>query len=223
MLFPYGTHTTSWICIDSAHIFTHNVGRRFCLAGKGVTSVLMETLLLYVVSRTDRTVRSSQSTTIACLPPCWSGRQDARKTQSPANLVTTSSNSPAFTDNTSTAFLSMCTMRRGTLLLFSISLSIFIHFAVTSARQFNVTIDDQEGDPTNGNQIIYTPDGAWNIGQNCSKCVAKPTPKSDAYLGTWMDSTFLATGKSAFVGQVLQASISFVGTSLPANCRNTCQ
>ena len=84
-----------------------------------------------------------------------------------------------------------------------------------SARRFNVTIDDQGGDPTNGNQIIYTPSGAWQAGQNCTTCTAQPS-QSDAYLGTWMDSTFNPNGTKTndTPGQIIQASVSFTGMRL---------
>lgn len=95
--------------------------------------------------------------------------------------------------------------------IFRLALSLSL-FSV-SARQFNVTIDDQEGDPTNGNRIIYTPQGGWNIGQNCSACTAKATPQSDAYLGTWMDATYNPNGtiSNGVPGEIIQASVGFVG------------
>lgn len=90
-------------------------------------------------------------------------------------------------------------------------LSLFI--IVISARQFNITIDDQDGDPSNGNHITYTPLGAWHVGQNCSVCLTDVTPQSSAYLGTWMDATFFPFGETVVApGQVLQASVNFVGT-----------
>lgn len=83
----------------------------------------------------------------------------------------------------------------------------------SSARQFNITIDDQQGDPSNGNHISYTPSDAWNVGQTCTACTAKVTPQSDAYLGTWMDATFNPTGNATnnAPGQIPQASVSFTG------------
>lgn len=82
-----------------------------------------------------------------------------------------------------------------------------------------MTIDDQDGDPTNGNHIIYTPDGAWSVGQNCSGCTAKPSPQSDAYLGTWMDATFNPAGTvtNSVPDQIIQASVNFVGVFASRN------
>ena len=101
------------------------------------------------------------------------------------------------------------------------ALSILSHscFVRVYAKQFNITIDDQEGDPTNGNHIIYTPAEAWNIGQNCSACTAKPSPQSDAYLGTWMDATFNPNGTvtNDVPGQIIQARVSFTGTPFRAH------
>lgn len=89
----------------------------------------------------------------------------------------------------------------------------FLFLFCVSARQFNVTIDDQEGDPTNGNRFIYTPQGGWNIGQDCSRCTAKVFPGSGAYLGTWMDATYYPNGTltNDVPGQIIEASIDFVG------------
>ena len=89
------------------------------------------------------------------------------------------------------------------------------------AKLYNVTIDDQDGDPTNGNKIIYTPSTSWQAGQNCTPCTARPTPQSSAYLGTWMDSTFNpdGTGTNDTPGQIIQAGVSFTGTIFQAISR----
>ena len=80
----------------------------------------------------------------------------------------------------------------------------------------NVTIDDQNGDPTNGLKINYNPSAAWQVGQTCTDCTAKVTPASDAWMGTWMDSSFNPAGTitSSVAGQIIQASVSFVGEYL---------
>ena len=88
----------------------------------------------------------------------------------------------------------------------------FVLLAITAqCVQFNVTIDDQVGDPTNGAKIVYTPGASWNTGQNCSTCLLKP-PQADVFDGTWMDSTYWNTSDShPQAGQIVQASIGFTG------------
>lgn len=95
-----------------------------------------------------------------------------------------------------------------------LTLLISCFFNCVHGRRFNVTVDDQDGDPTNGNKIIYTPSTSWQTGQNCTTCTAQPSPQSSAYLGTWMDSTFNpnGTGTNGTPGQIIQASLTFTGT-----------
>ena len=77
----------------------------------------------------------------------------------------------------------------------------------------NVTIDDQSGDPTTGGHINYTPSDAWQVGQTCQSCTAKPAPADDAYMGTWTDASFNPSGTSTNddPGEIIRASVSFVG------------
>ncbi|KAI5117400.1 hypothetical protein M0805_004622 [Coniferiporia weirii] len=84
----------------------------------------------------------------------------------------------------------------------------------------NVTIDDQFGDPTNGQHIFYDPSEAWQAGQTCTSCTARPSPASDAYLGTWTDATFNPSGTvtNSVPDQIIQASVSFVGTAVYVVC-----
>ena len=91
--------------------------------------------------------------------------------------------------------------------------SSILLFPSSYAALSNVTIDDQIGDPTNGLQINYNPPDAWKGGQICSACSAKVTPASDAWMGTWMDASFnpSGTGTNKVPGQIIQASLSFVG------------
>ncbi|EMD41687.1 hypothetical protein CERSUDRAFT_90259 [Gelatoporia subvermispora B] len=70
----------------------------------------------------------------------------------------------------------------------------------------NVTIDDFYGDPLTGNQFAYSPKGAWNIGQNCTICLAHPDPSRE-WLDTWHDSTAPGNATSS-------ASVIFNGTAL---------
>ncbi|EJD06216.1 uncharacterized protein FOMMEDRAFT_18373 [Fomitiporia mediterranea MF3/22] len=82
----------------------------------------------------------------------------------------------------------------------------------------NVTIDDQFGDPTTGQVIQYNPPEAWNPGQTCSGCTAKPAPASNAHNGTWTDATFFPAGTGIGTtnvsGQIISASVPFVGTAV---------
>ncbi|KAI5117398.1 hypothetical protein M0805_004620 [Coniferiporia weirii] len=101
-----------------------------------------------------------------------------------------------------------------------LSLFLLLLFRTSLADPVNVTIDDQDGDPTNGQHISYSPPGAWQAGQTCTDCTAKPSPASDAYLGTWTDSTFYPAGDTTVStsGQIIQASASFVGTAVYVVC-----
>lgn len=82
------------------------------------------------------------------------------------------------------------------------------------ARSYNVTIDDQMGDPTTGRTINYSPSEAWNNGQACDTCSSVPSPAGMAYMSTWKDGTFFPAGSdSTYAGQILTASVAFVGKS----------
>lgn len=77
----------------------------------------------------------------------------------------------------------------------------------------NITIDDELGDPLTGQKISYLPDGAWQQGNNCELCTAKPAPASDAFDGTWHDATFNPTGTATndIPDQIIAASVQFEG------------
>ncbi|KAL5512007.1 hypothetical protein ACEPAH_5226 [Sanghuangporus vaninii] len=83
-------------------------------------------------------------------------------------------------------------------------------------REVNVTIDDQFGDPTTGQVIQYNPSGVWQPGQSCEPCTAKPRPISNAYNGTWTDGSFFpqGTGTNGLSGQIISASVPFIGTAV---------
>lgn len=87
----------------------------------------------------------------------------------------------------------------------------------------NVTIDDQFGDPSTGQHIAYSPEDAWQVGQTCQACTAKPTPAEDAYLGTWSDASFNPSGNATndVPGQVIKASVSFTGECPPVDSVST--
>ncbi|PAV23423.1 hypothetical protein PNOK_0049100 [Pyrrhoderma noxium] len=94
---------------------------------------------------------------------------------------------------------------------------LFITHAL--AALVNVTIDDQFGDPSTGQHIAYSPEDAWQVGQTCQACTAKPTPAEDAYLGTWSDASFNPSGNATndVPGQVIKASVSFTGVAVYVN------
>ena len=74
-----------------------------------------------------------------------------------------------------------------------------------------ITIDDQLGDPTNGNTITYKPEGAWSTGVNCS-CEANPD-LSHVYKGTWTWTKYQPDNGTddPFFGQIRSASVPFFG------------
>ncbi|KAL5490658.1 hypothetical protein ACEPAI_5492 [Sanghuangporus weigelae] len=80
--------------------------------------------------------------------------------------------------------------------------------------QVNVTIDDQYGDPSTGQIIQYNPPEAWSIGQDCAKCSAKPRPISNAYRSTWMDASYFRSGRGGVSGQLVTASVPFIGSAV---------
>ena len=90
-------------------------------------------------------------------------------------------------------------------------LVLFSSVSITTGRHVNVTIDDQFGDPTNGQVIQYSPPAAWRSGQNCQQCAAKPTPATKAHNGTWMNGIFAGTGQNGTSAQIISASVPFIG------------
>ena len=85
--------------------------------------------------------------------------------------------------------------------------------ASSSASLVNVTIDDAFGDPKTGQQIAYQPSNAWQAGNGCQPCTAKPSPASEAWAGTWHDASFNPndTATNVALGQLISASVSFTG------------
>ncbi|KAL5533481.1 hypothetical protein ACEPAF_5257 [Sanghuangporus sanghuang] len=100
--------------------------------------------------------------------------------------------------------------------LFRVYLSLLCLVLQIHGYEVNVTIDDQFGDPTTGQVIQYNPSGAWQSGQSCEPCTAKPRPISNAHNGTWTDGTFFpqGTGTNGFSGQIISASVPFIGTAV---------
>ena len=92
-----------------------------------------------------------------------------------------------------------------------LSLSASRLLPLASATLVNVTIDDTFGDELTGARITYTPQGAWNFGQNCTECTAMPDP-SLARNGTWHDGTFDVTDEAGGYANVpLSAAATFQG------------
>ena len=63
----------------------------------------------------------------------------------------------------------------------------------TNARLMNITVDDSNPDPVTGNTFLYSPQGYWHVGSNCSECAAQLNP-SQIYESTWHDATYLENG-----------------------------
>ncbi|KAJ7480074.1 hypothetical protein B0H11DRAFT_2280753 [Mycena galericulata] len=84
----------------------------------------------------------------------------------------------------------------------------------------SITIDDQDGDPTSGNTIVYSPPGAWILGAigNCPNC-ASPSPDL-AYLNTFHGSLFNPgnSKKQQPPQQPPTATVTFFGTSVSVIC-----
>lgn len=98
----------------------------------------------------------------------------------------------------------------------------FLCLPITLANLINVTIDDRFGDEKTGTKIIYSPPDAWNMGEQCSGCTARPD-STQAYmgtspdlkndhciwtssvkiLGTWHDGTFVRSAVSLIDRSVL--------------------
>ena len=92
------------------------------------------------------------------------------------------------------------------IMLMLIAPCLFAGLASASLR--NITVDDTHGDPIFGTNFTYV-QPVWNFGPTCSSCEAHPDA-SQAYMGTWHDTSYLPTGAS---DTTLSASISFTGTN----------
>ncbi|PCH33252.1 hypothetical protein WOLCODRAFT_141572 [Wolfiporia cocos MD-104 SS10] len=101
-------------------------------------------------------------------------------------------------------------MRLVALLIAILSSSIGSHF-VSATILLNVTVDDTIPNAGTGDKFVYA--GSWNLGQDCSGCVAHPDAEF-AYYGTWHDSTYLPSTDATTVN----ASLSFNGTALYVYC-----
>lgn len=57
----------------------------------------------------------------------------------------------------------------------------------------NVTVDDLYPEEHIGTRIAYSDEEIWNVGQNCSRCIAQPD-KNMVSNHSWHDTTFNTTG-----------------------------
>ncbi|KLO13078.1 hypothetical protein SCHPADRAFT_381645 [Schizopora paradoxa] len=101
----------------------------------------------------------------------------------------------------------------------------------SSSTLVNVSIDDSSSDPLTGARISYgsvgnaTSDLGWNVGQECTICLAQPDP-SQAFDRTWHDTstgangvnkpfaTALFTGVAVYVVGIIVSSTPAVNTAL---------
>ncbi|KLO13108.1 hypothetical protein SCHPADRAFT_890293 [Schizopora paradoxa] len=99
---------------------------------------------------------------------------------------------------------------------------IYSAVAMASFVATNVSVDDNSPDPLTGAQFVYGPNNpnvTWNIGQDCTNCIARPDP-SQMFDGTWHDGSFflgkpiLSTSISFIVRQKLTVEDSSVGTAV---------
>lgn len=85
------------------------------------------------------------------------------------------------------------------------------------ARSQNISIDDQYGDPVNGQKITYTPNNSWFVGQSCDDdCVANPSPSQSAFMATWMEG--ISNSSSSDSDQTVSALVPFSGTAVYVYC-----
>ncbi|KAH9930957.1 uncharacterized protein B0H18DRAFT_119889 [Fomitopsis serialis] len=92
-----------------------------------------------------------------------------------------------------------------------ILLAIVLFSLLVSAGQVNRTIDDTYGDLVTGLLPTYTSN--WNPGQGCSGCAVQPS-KSEAYAGTWHDTT--SNNPNSTSGHYV--TIQFTGTAIWMSC-----
>ncbi|EPQ61026.1 hypothetical protein GLOTRDRAFT_90333 [Gloeophyllum trabeum ATCC 11539] len=85
------------------------------------------------------------------------------------------------------------------------------------AALVNVTVDDTNGDLVTGVPVVYSPPQAWNIGQNCTGCTAKPDP-AQVYMGTWHDATFVPTTSDSASEGIISLTVPFNGGAVYVYC-----
>ncbi|KIJ35721.1 hypothetical protein M422DRAFT_51340 [Sphaerobolus stellatus SS14] len=92
----------------------------------------------------------------------------------------------------------------------------FLVFQSVNATLVNVTVDDAGIDPSTGRSFVYSPEGAWSQGNNCSACTAKPDPSS-MFDQTWHDVLYLPIGDTNPTGS-LNISFTFNGSAIYVFC-----
>ncbi|OSD05807.1 hypothetical protein PYCCODRAFT_1361878 [Trametes coccinea BRFM310] len=100
--------------------------------------------------------------------------------------------------------------------LLSLGLSLAFLVPISSAVRYNVTIDDTYGDPTNNEQISYSPLEAWKLGQRCTDCTAEPDA-ARAYNGTWHDGS-ANDPATPLDAATLMANVRFIGEAVYVYC-----
>ncbi|KAJ7202560.1 hypothetical protein GGX14DRAFT_653669 [Mycena pura] len=89
-------------------------------------------------------------------------------------------------------------------------------FCLAFASNINITIDDQNGDPTNGQKIIYDPPEAWvgNAIGGCDGCLLPNSSTVSASAGTFTGSLFT----SKRIHSPPTAAVNFTGVFVSVVC-----
>ncbi|KAJ7205527.1 hypothetical protein GGX14DRAFT_644793 [Mycena pura] len=81
----------------------------------------------------------------------------------------------------------------------------------------NITIDDTNGDPTNGNKVTYEPAGAWVSG-GCGSDQSCVPPNADAANAGTYTGSFIRSPQTNVNANRSTASVTFTGTSVSVIC-----
>ncbi|TFK76653.1 hypothetical protein BDN72DRAFT_829788 [Pluteus cervinus] len=85
------------------------------------------------------------------------------------------------------------------------------------AGQITVVVDDQLSDPSTGQNVTYSPLGAWTL-TGCRGCTQVPNP-AQALEGTWHESTLDGNSAStSFTTDTPTATLNFYGSSISVFC-----
>ncbi|KIJ35716.1 hypothetical protein M422DRAFT_34518 [Sphaerobolus stellatus SS14] len=93
----------------------------------------------------------------------------------------------------------------------------FLVFQSVNAVLVNITVDDAGIDPSTGHSFVYSPEGTWNQGNNCSFCSVKPDPTS-MFNQTWHDVTYVPIGDTGNPTGSLNISFTFNGSAIYVFC-----
>lgn len=97
----------------------------------------------------------------------------------------------------------LCELVRLATALFVLHHSFHVYGALV-----NVTVDDQGVDPTTGQSLSRS--SGITTGQTCGEACASRPDVSQAFNGTWLDTTFSASGSGHTIPQ--NVTFSFRGT-----------